>query len=129
MNFVLFACMTFLFTSCGTSIVVSPRGCVTKAQWGKKISNPDFVIVESVWSPLGFLDKQHVSIKKMLKSKKIYCSQLRRVSVVVRSSWQDVLRSIIPFAATRSVEVAGTFVYSHDLVTMDGREIGPSHDE
>jgi len=121
--------LSIFLTSCGTNILISPFGCETEAVWERAIDDPDFVIEKTVWSPFGLFSQRVIKIKDQLKKDKIYCSQLGRLSVTTKSTWKDVFRSIIPFAATRTVVLAGSYKFRPDLHSMDGTIVNPPHDE
>jgi hypothetical protein len=121
----------FLLVGCGTNIVVSPVGCETKALWtdGRKI--PDFTIERSFWAPFGIAEERVVKVKDLLKSEGISCQDIARVKIDTTYSWQDVFRSMIPFAATRTVVLSGNYITRPDLLSMDGEKekVCSSHDE
>jgi hypothetical protein len=116
---------------CGSSIIVSPLGCKTSARFidGSKI--PDFKVERSFWAPFGLFETTVVKIKDLLKQEGISCKDVGTLTVTTTHSVEDVFRSIIPFAATRTVVLTGNYITRPDLLSMDGRNrlAISSHDE
>ena len=106
---VLILLMIFIVSSCGSHVVVRTTKCNQDIAWESHIMKPDFKIEDSVATPFGFWYPTQVDITKFLKREKIECSSIKSLSIVVRSTFTDIIRTVIPFLSTKSFIIVGKF--------------------
>jgi len=101
--------MILLVTSCGSHVVVRTTKCNADIDWDTHIFQPDFKIEDSITTPLGFWYPTQVDITEFLKRENIECSKIKSLSIIIRSTWNDVIRTIIPFMSSKSFTIIGKF--------------------
>ena len=117
-------CFAFLFASCTSRLVVSTKGCSTKATWhavdrtydsslGDKFSSNierqkkyfDYVLVERIWTPLGQISREKLLLEDLLRLNGLNCSNIKTVEISYFNDYVDIISSVIPFLSSRSVMI------------------------
>ena len=109
-------------TGCTSRLLVSTKGCKTKASWntverefstslGDKFASKvdyqskyfDKVVVERIWTPIGQFSREKLYLTELLRLNGLNCRQIRQVEVTYFNDYIDIISSAIPFLSSRSV--------------------------
>ncbi len=106
----------FFMVGCSSQVKVTPRSCFSKAIWQEydfKSSSQELLNIASkqrVSTYKGQWGNNDILIKNLLKKEALSCNRLKSFSIKVSSNWIDVLRAMIPFMGTTSVEFRASYL-------------------
>ena len=123
-RYIIFLYITLYLASagCTSRLLVSSKGCYTKAQWntierefhtslGDKFATKikhqekffDHVFSERIWTPLGQFSREKLLLDDLLRFNGINCNQIKSVEITYYNDFIDIISSVIPLLSSRSV--------------------------
>lgn len=111
-----------IFQGCTSRLLVSSKGCQTKASWntverefttslGDKFATDvryqekyfDKVLIERIWTPLGQFSREKLYLSELLRLNGLNCSEVKEIEVTYFNDYIDIVSSIMPFLSSRSI--------------------------
>ena len=113
-----------LLSSCSSRLLVSTKGCASKARWnsierelstslGDKFATDiafqkkyfDYVFIERIWTPLGQFSREKLFLKELLRLNGLNCSDVKAIEISYFNDYIDIITSAIPLLSSRSIMI------------------------
>lgn len=111
---ILFLILTFILSSCSTSLKVNPGVCEGKVFLGNFVESKDFKTKKNfqfehkILSSFSYRGNAEVIyLDQVLEDKNIDCSSVKFLGLSLRNTWVDATVSLVPFITKSTLIISG----------------------